>query len=207
LELEEERQRRETAHLATRFGTELLGESASEEEMLAYAALLSEETLAKDFERRVVADTENAVISPKKIDGFNPGITSASQSTSTGSDATPDSYDADLEEAIRQSLAASEDGLVASSDEFEGLHNIPFRQAKPKRRASLNKSPSTRPTAEGSKTSEANDLDFAIQLSLAEEQSRKDANIAEDEFPILSPSETQIWRGDDDNGKGKRRAM
>jgi len=203
LEQEEERHRRESARLAGRFGTELLGESATEEELLAYAALLSEESLAEDFERRTTSTpmAEKSTLAAQSLD-----VVPFDASTPTE---PADSYDADVAEAIRLSLAASEDASLTpiTYDTLDVYPEIPIRQARPRKRPTPKHSPALKPmVAEGSLANEANDLDFAIQLSLAEEQSRRDAEAAliADEFPTLGPSATRIYRGSDD--KGKRRA-
>ncbi|KZF23105.1 hypothetical protein L228DRAFT_104560 [Xylona heveae TC161] len=52
LEVEKAQKRREAERFAGRFGTELLGKDATEEDILAYAALLSEESLKAEQERR-----------------------------------------------------------------------------------------------------------------------------------------------------------
>ena len=175
-----------------------MGESATEEELLAYAALLSEESLAKDFEKRTTSSTPLTAASTHGTQ--SPSLDSISHDP-------VDSYDADVAEAIRQSLVATDHSSPSPTayDTSDFYPEIPIRQAKSKKRPTPKHSPALNPMAEGSRTNESNDLDFAIQLSLAEEQSRRDAEAAlADDFPSLGPSATQIWKGSD--GKGKRRA-
>jgi hypothetical protein len=159
LERESAQDMRQAEHLAGRFGTELLGSDASEEEILAYAQMLSAEALAKDQEKQM------------------------SEPISNGKTAIPmDDADMDPEiaEAIRLSLAEDEAKRLQEQEEaeFEALQQ--------------------QEAAEGSNDRELTDLEFALQLSLAEEQSRLEAEAQErDEFPALS-----IRSG---KGKGKQR--
>jgi hypothetical protein len=79
--------------------------------------------------------------------------------------------------------------------------DIPFRQAKPKRGrkgSSVFNSPKGSPkmAAGSSRESEMSDLDFAIQLSLAEEQSRAESGFEANEMPDRSA-----------RGKGKGRMV
>ena len=200
LEQEEERHRRESARMAGRFGTELLGESATEEEMLAYAALLSEEAFAKDSEQRqgssAVATIRQASASPDT----DHVVASASISSTPA-----EGLDDDMAEAIRQSLAIDQSPHEDFIDDPDAFHEFSVRHTSSRNRSANRASPLQAPVAEGSGAHEANDLEFALQLSLAEEQSRRDAiETEEDEFPTLGPSGTQVWRGDGkDKGKGR----
>ncbi|KAK3109555.1 hypothetical protein LTR53_017073, partial [Teratosphaeriaceae sp. CCFEE 6253] len=95
--------------------------------------------------------------------------------------------DADVAEAIRQSLVPSPSSAGC---------DIPIRQAKRKGRkgSSAKPSPQVSPSRAGSsRESELSDLEFALQLSLAEEQSKQQET---QDFPALTAG-----RG----GKGKRR--
>lgn len=172
LELEREKRikREEEKRLAGRFGVDLLGPGASEDEILAYATMLSEEAAQSDELRRKSASdgassdtiTEEAVVSPI-------------------SSATLDDIDDDMAEAIRLSL---QENSNASPSEIgnAGAGEIPVKYAKVKRyRASPSSSPpgssflST--SAKANKVSnvsaaEVGDFEFALQLSQAEEESR-----------------------------------
>ena len=184
LDREKDQKRKEAQRFAGRFGTNLL--DGSEEEMLAYAAMLSQEALEQDNKRRT-SETSTAVSSADHVTPT--GSSSPVESTPK----TDEELDADVAEAIRQSLAGSSPSPAS--------FNIPIRQGKSKgRKASPPRiSPGPSPSlAESSKASEMSDLDFAIQLSLAEEQSKADAGVAQrDEFPAL---------GGRAGGKGKGKA-
>ncbi|KAK4494858.1 hypothetical protein PRZ48_014214 [Zasmidium cellare] len=192
LNREKEQRKKDAARFAGRYGTDLLG--GSEEEMMAYAAMLSQETLEEETRRRA-SDTSTA---------NSTAASSTDHSTMATADATParslsphvstpktdDELDADIAEAIRQSLATS-----------PGTgYDIPIRQAKPKNRkgSSAKPSPQVSPSLAGASksTNEMSDLDFALQLSLAEEQSKQQTE--KDEFPGLPPS-----RGTNPKGKGR----
>lgn len=189
LDHEKDLRRKDARRFAGRFGTELL--DGSEEEMLAYAAMLSQEAHAQDNKRRA-SETSTAVSS---TDAW--GITTPTESSSPvqSTPKTDDELDADMAEAIRQSLASSPNV------------DIPIRHAKPKARKTspiLRASPKPSPSFAGaSNANEMSDLDFAIQLSLAEEKSKQDALVADaerEEYPALSPSGPG-------NGKGKCRLL
>jgi len=174
LEMEREKQTRkkESERFAGRFGTGLL--DGSEEELIAYAAMLSQESHELEQSRRA-SDSASATDSAPFTASESGAVWSSdtatparSASPNTSNPKTDDEYDADVAEAIRLSLAASQ-----NAPSFD----IPFRQAKPKGRrkgSSVFNSPKSSPmiAAGGSRESEMSDLDFAIQLSLAEEQSR-----------------------------------
>nr|OQO15949.1 hypothetical protein B0A51_18620 [Rachicladosporium sp. CCFEE 5018] len=171
LELEREKQqrRKETHRFAGRFGTELL--DGSEEEMIAYAAMLSQETHEQEQVRRssdTTSATDSAAVASS--DALTPAQSPSPRAIIPKSD---EEFDADVAEAIRLSLAAS--NAAAPFD-------IPIRKAKTKggkKSASNKTSPQSSPTtiAGSSGGVELGDLDFAIQLSLAEERSRTDAAV------------------------------
>lgn len=189
LDREKQQQKKDAQRFAGRFGTQLL--DGSEEEMMAYAAMLSQESLEVENLRRA-SDTSTAVSSTAPTGKVTPTRTpSPPESTPK----TEEEVDADMAEAIRQSLASSPS---VNAD-------IPIRQAKPKGRRPSPPQPSPGPSpglvAGSSRANEMNDLDFAIQLSLAEEQSKQEAAIDEGEvesYPALSPSGRS-----NDKGKGK----
>ena len=178
LELEQEKRikRKEDDKLSSRFGVDLLGPGATEDEVLAYATLLSEEAAKDDEQRRKSASeasssdtvTEEAVASP---------ISSIQEEA-----------DDDMAEAIRLSLQES-NGFRASSlgDGDASASSFTVRYAKSK-----GSSPSRSPPRASTSTSavqalneersdvpkaEMDDLDFALQLSQAEENSRAETEI------------------------------
>lgn len=181
MEMEREKiaRRKENERLTGRFGTNLLGEGASEEELLAYATMLSEEAFQSEGQNRKPEECANA----------------SSQSSLSANRALNDKTtetDADLEEAIRLSLLESEQ---TSSSPI--ANDIPIRYAKSSRHGT----PSRKSKAGSSKIPAAgddeDDLEFALRLSLAEEQSRK---ALDDDFPALAPSSSSASEG---RGKGK----
>lgn len=205
-ELDRERKERdkEAQRFAGRFGTELLGD-ASEEEMIAYAAMLSQESALQEAERRA-SDTSTAVSTATST--FDNAVWSSDTPTPAdsprvklGTPKTEDELDADVAEAIRLSLAAEEGK--------DGGFDIPIRRAKPKGRktSSARASPRASPLMAGSSNARGmTDLEFALQLSLAEEQSKQNAGTSgeENEYPTLSPSGNASVAGS--SGKGKSRA-
>lgn len=244
LELEQEtkQQAKEAAHLAGRFGTELLGSDASEEEVLAYAKMLSEEAATHDAQRRSSC-TGSAPANTRVHRSDNQ--TSGTETTCNGQvnrgrraeSETDEGFDADLAEAIRQSLAQEqaaeagewemiEDGWGGEDQSTTGF-DIPIRYGRGRKQSPRKHSPKAAAVGESSNQQELSDLEFALQLSLAEEQSKKDrldsggggdgygagagdgdgdgdgTGGADGTFPALSPTVTQVWRG---KGKGKGRA-
>ena len=176
LEREKRARRKEEERLAGRFGLDLLGPGASEEEILAYATLLSEEA-AKSDEARRKSESEGSVVSTTE----GPPMESDFDET-----------DPDIAEAIRLSLQEAE-GFPVRPPEPAPFVDFPMKYVKKKR------SPSSSPPRGGagagsSLKPEADDLQFALQLSLAEQASRREV---EEEFPMLASPPVE--------GKGKRR--
>lgn len=170
LELEHEKsvKRKTQERLTNRFGTNLLGEGASEAEMLAYATMLSEESYASDEVKRHTS----------------PPVAAAS----VGQSAT----DADLEEAIRLSLLDTE---IATESPQATDFSIPIRYGKKNKQGAYKEDAS--PSQPGRSTSD-DDLEFALQLSMAEEESKK---FSDDQFPALLKSASSS----SGEGKGKSR--
>lgn len=184
LDREKEQRKKESQRFAGRFGTDLLG--GSEEEMMAYAAMLSQEALEQDNLRRQSDVSASASTAASSVDPTPADSPSPRQSTPK----TDDELDADIAEAIRQSLATSP----------STGYDIPIRHAKPKNRkgSSAKASPRVSPFLAGSSkaNNEMSDLDFALQLSLAEEQSKQQSS-GEDAFPSLPAA-----RGSKGKGRG-----
>lgn len=193
LDREKQQRRKDAQHFAGRFGTHLL--DGSEEEMIAYAAMLSQESLEQESRRRA-SDTSTCTStfasstdqSQRAVVESNPAETPPGCPTDSKTD---EELDADIEEAIRLSLAASPGGG----------YEIPIRQAKakgPKGRkfSSTKGSPRMSPYLAGlSKEAELqSDMEFALQLSLAEEQSRIVANGGrEDELEWKGKGKGRAW--------------
>ncbi|KXS93809.1 hypothetical protein AC578_5121 [Pseudocercospora eumusae] len=182
---EKEQCKKDAQRLAGRFGTDLM--DGSEEEMIAYAAMLSQESYEQDTKRRS-SDTSTAASSTGHSTWSTVEPTAAqSPSPHMSSPKTDEELDADMAEAIRQSLATSPGAG----------YDIPIRHAKAKGRkpGSTKASPKPSPQLAGSsQAAEMTDLEFAIQLSLAEEQSRVASTEA---FPDLPG-------GNGGKGKGRR---
>ncbi|GAB7362631.1 hypothetical protein MBLNU230_g2942t1 [Neophaeotheca triangularis] len=213
LDREKEQRHKEAQRLAGRYGTELLGNDVSEEEMVAYASMLSQEAHEQDLKRRASDTSANISTAVADSSARDSSIWSSDTATPTGSlsphitspaslaPKSDDEYDADVAEAIRLSLAA----------EQGGGHEIPIRQAKGKgRRGSPGKAnvtlPPSMPIAGASNEREMSDLEFAMQLSLAEEESKvvgRDGRGVEGGF---SEVEGRFEGGNSSNkGKGRLR--
>jgi len=187
--LERDRQERhkQAEHLAGRFGTELL----SEEEALAYAAMLSQEAAEADELRRIERES-----SALKSEPVTPEASAQGQPSSPDTK-NDDELDADIAEAIRLSLNDSSGaGSYEPASTPPSAFEIPIKYAKSKKSPPSRSTKSTprkgKAAAGSSNGSEMSDLEFAMQLSLAEEQSRKDA---EDAFPPLSPAAGSKGKG------------
>ncbi|MCJ1250612.1 hypothetical protein MMC30_007840 [Trapelia coarctata] len=186
LEREKQARRKEEERLAGRFGLDLLGPGASEDEILAYATLLSEEA-AKSDETRRKSESEGSVIS--RTEG--PPVESQFE----------DETDPDIAEAIKLSLQEAA-GIPTSLPDTSQFRDFPMRYAK--KRSPSSSPPRSAAAAGSSLKPEADDLEFVLQLSLAEEASRREVveEEEEEEFPMLSKSPSPpIER----KGKGKRR--
>ncbi|KAI9821896.1 MAG: hypothetical protein M1827_002478 [Pycnora praestabilis] len=201
LEKEKERKRKEADRLTGRFGVDLLGPDASEEELLAYAQMLSEEAHAKDLKR---SGSENDHAEPSSSACDN-GVALITGSVVKPQEAQfpiaerEEELDPDIAKAIRLSLGvnegASNQGSCSSSE-------IPFRYDNKQRASSMSPPKETKIRVGGSSKSPLDsDLDFALQLSLAEERSRM--VLDGEEFPSIDGGG---GRRDFGKGKGKRRA-
>lgn len=203
-----ERQRiadeKERAHLSERFGVDLLGPDIDEEQLLAYAQFLSQETYTGDSVKRndqpapassVASTTPSDMIGPSSF-----GLGEVSSSSSPYQDAADEEVDDDLAEAIRLSLL-DEKSDVQPVDQTP---SIPIKYAKGMRRRGP---PSTATQdAESSQQKEMDDLEFAIQLSLAENQRRDVTGQEWEEFPALTPGPLSSSQSSG-KGKGKGRAI
>ena len=194
LEQETQRRRRESERLKGRFG---IGMMENEEQALAYAALLSEESLREDEVRRASATNTPAL--------------SSGRFTTPTKEFESDELDPDIAEAIRQSLENTPSTPADAARDYSppamyspssaANYEVPIRMGRRGRRSpgkSASRSPPTplKAVPEGSGRQELDDLEFAVQLSLAEEASKKEAFAAAgEEFPSLGG----------DKGKGKAR--
>lgn len=150
LEYEKKKKRKEEERLAGRFGTELLGPGATEDEILAYATLLSEEAAATDELRRKSASSSES--GETIIEGT---ISNAADNMSNEVSEEPDP---ELKQAIKLSLQEYQTSQAGSS----GTASTFAQRSSP-------------PSSADESASEIDDLDFAQRLSLAEEKSLEEA--------------------------------
>lgn len=176
LEVEKNKKRKEEERLAGRFGLDLLGPGATEDEILAYATMLSEEASAHDELRRKSAsgsESSQTIVEEGSL------AESASASAMHPDD---DEDDENIREAIRLSLQEHSIFNAPAPDTSQSPFSIKYAKTK--------KSPSFSPKARmsGKPSAEIDDIEYALSLSLAEEKSRREI------------------AGDDYEGKGKGRA-
>ncbi|KAI1763651.1 hypothetical protein GGR53DRAFT_496984 [Hypoxylon sp. FL1150] len=220
---EQRHQAREQARLRSRFGVGL--GDLTEEEALQYAEIMSQEAFLADEQRRASAsdtgsaadfDTTSSSGSTVTPDPSVTGPSPLAASSSARNDATDESdYELQIQAAIRLSLMEGVNDMGSSPRASgSGEYDIPITIKERSGKRSSSSSPSSSHTpivkraespgpaaGDSSTTAEDDDLEFALQLSLAEEESRKSslaAMDAEDEFPSLSGSGL---------GKGKERAV
>lgn len=212
LKKEKQRRAREDARLRGRFGVGLGG--LSEEEALRYAEMISQETFQRDQERRT---SDAGYIADSGESSSTPGQTAWSSETVTPDGSvtghvpspkykTDDEFDHDIEEAIRLSLIDGlDDGGRSPRASGSGEYDIPIIFKKKKSKRSASSSPSTS-QASRSRTKgsvgmmgevAADDLDFALRLSLAEGKGLQERN---------SGGETLLALDSAGDSKGKGRA-
>lgn len=229
LRSEQQHQAREQARLRSRFGVGF--GDLTEEEAIRYAEIMSQEAFLADEQRRTsasdtgsAADFDSASTSGSTITP-DPSVTGPSPlaaSSSARNDTTDESdYELQIQAAIRLSLMEGVNDTGASPRaSSSGEYDVPItvKEKKSKRSPSSSPSSSHTPVVKYSEPSNSiasgsnpaavadvdDDLEFALQLSLAEEESRKSGLAAlenaegEDEFPTLGGSGL---------GKGKGRAI
>ncbi|KAL2009388.1 hypothetical protein VTN00DRAFT_7582 [Thermoascus crustaceus] len=205
LERQKKADEKERQHLSGRFGIDLLGPDATEEELIAYAQMLSEESYTSDELKRRQNEGSPATSSASS-ETVGPNDSSFarefSSSTSPELDTVEEDMTPEIAEAIRLSLLEVED----SHSPFDVPDSIPIKYAKGVKPGWHE--PSSSPgyaAAESSRQQELDDLEFALQLSLAEEQSREheceQTAAPEDDFPALGTPSSESRR------KGKGRAV
>lgn len=148
LEYEKKKKRKEDERLAGRFGTDLLGPGATEDEILAYATMLSEEAAASDELRRKSGSSSES----------GETIVQGAAAHATESESMPmeEEGDADLMEAIRLSLQES------------------TRSGKPESSYAAYAAPRESPqSSAGDPAAELDDLELALNLSLAQGQGQQ----------------------------------
>ena len=170
LERDRKNRRKDQERLAGRFGLDLLGPEANDDELLAYATLLSEEAAAKDAQIRTSGSSGSA-------DNESGGETITSQADSAP--LSTHASDADMAEAIRQSLEGIQytpkviDFGAASAANTVTEHAYPIRYTKSKRKSPSSSPPQKRGGPGGASglagAATTNDLELALRLSLEEE--------------------------------------
>lgn len=192
MERQEVASQKEKAHLSSRFGIDLLGPDVSEEQVVAYAQLLSEESFTGDAIKRG-ENVDSSVTSASFSDTVGPNDSSAQNDVSSSSSPLQDGVDDDLApdiaEAIRLSL------LDEGSRPFEEPSSIPMRNSDEATHYA-----SSQAVAGNSRQQEMDELEFAVQLSLAEEQNHG-APSEQEQFPALGSPESS------GKNKGKGRAL
>lgn len=180
LQVEKQRKAREEARLRGRFGVDFA--DMSEEEALQYAELISQEAFEEDQQRRI-SDVSYSISSVKH--NTWDVATTPSNSSRTVSRADPvvssssfkddEELSHEIEEAIRLSLMAETHKSSNLPAEENSLFNIPIRYKPKKSKTSPISSPASRPSTKSRTESiaEVDDLEYALQLSLAEEESRQ----------------------------------
>ena len=167
LEREKRNKREEQKRLAGRFGVDLLGPGASEDEILAYATMLSEETALNDRLSRKNAG-----------EGESSDTVTGEDVASLASPAAQDDMDDDMAEAIRLSLQENSSVLpdaIGNSDARD--YPVKYAKVRGNNSGSSPTSDAFNLSPEVDKASQIpphglDDLEFALQLSQAEEDSR-----------------------------------
>ncbi|KAI1470641.1 uncharacterized protein F4812DRAFT_418452 [Daldinia caldariorum] len=221
---EQEHNAREQARLRSRFGVGL--GDLTEEEALRYAEMVSQESFLLDEQRRIsasdtgsAADFETTSSSGSTVTP-DPSVTGPSPlaaSSSANNDAADESdYERQIQAAIRLSLMEDVNDMGSSpraSSSGEYGAQITIKDKRNKKSSSSSSPPSSHiPVVKQAESSSLavtsphsiadDDLEFALQLSLAEEESRKASLAAlenvNEEFPTL---------GGTGLGKGKGKAI
>ncbi|KAI9373358.1 hypothetical protein BJX61DRAFT_533205 [Aspergillus egyptiacus] len=196
MELQEKAEQKEKSHLSKRFGIDLLGPDVSEEEIIAYAQLLSQEAYSSEAMKRgdFVEGSIASSTSPSDTVGPNDSSFAPDDLSSASSPCNDpvDDIDPDIAEAIRLSLLEQKSSPTEASSPFP----IKYTSGSPSGRSAL--SPANPAAAESSRQQEIDDLELAIQLSLVEAQGH-DQTGRQEEFPSL-PEASQSGKN-----KGKTR--
>lgn len=231
---EQEHKAREQARLRARFGVGLADlteeEALQYAEIMSQEAFLFDEQRrasasdtgsAADLDTTSTTGSTDTITPDPSVTGLSPPVASSSISNAQAVDEESD-YELQIQTALRLSLLEGVNDVGqsprgVSSTEYE--FPITFKEKRGKRSSStsppsshtpvLKQSESSSSTAAAWATPDAedddDDLQFALKLSLAEEESRKSGTAAEsgfhqDQFPTLEPQENT-------RGKGKGKAV
>lgn len=195
-EVDEQIRCREQDRLAERFGLGLLGPGAGEDEILAYATILSEESAISDDLKRSTSDTD----SDSRSDSTMVGMSSPLDTVKP--EYEDEKLNVDIAEAIRLSLKEPDHPSAESSID------IPIKYVKRRGgKASTGRLSSGSPPMPAVASSQTNclevdDLRYALQLSLADENPPTEV---EQDFPSLPKSGSPSPPGGPSQ-KGKRRS-
>ena len=171
LEREKRNKRKEEERLTGRFGTDLLGPEATEDEILAYATLLSEEAAEHDELRRKSVSEKGSSYKTVNHEAID---------THSSPALHEDEIDPDVAEAIRQSLNTGNESvpsIVVDGEPSSSQFTMKYANKKgqsagspPRKHASA--PPAYEEEVAGTSAGEMDDLNFALQLSQVEEESR-----------------------------------
>lgn len=220
LRVDEHRKAQEQAHLRSRFGVGLA--DLTEEEALQYAEMMSQEAFLLDGHRRVSASETGSAFDTTSTSGRSldtvtpdPSVTGFSPPTASSSNVPPQPMDDEsdfelqIQQALRLSLLEDVNGAAQSPQgNSSGDFDLPVTYSE-RRGKQTPSTPSTSHTpmvqpgtvsfVDEMSPDMDDDLRLALELSLAEEESRKsfqhNQDGSEDEFPALVAG-----------GKGKGRA-
>ncbi|KAI0022766.1 hypothetical protein F4780DRAFT_769645 [Xylariomycetidae sp. FL0641] len=229
LRQEQQNKAREQAHLRSRFGVGL--GDLTEEEALRYAEMISQESLMADEQRRISAsdtgsfadlDTTSTAVS---IDTVTPDPSVAGLSPPTANTTAPvpsteeSDYELQIQTAIRLSMLEGVDDLGRSPmGNSSADYDVPITMKEQKGKRSDSFSPfqsHTHMVAPAESSSAAtmagptgdDDLEYALELSLAEEESRKSSQVQWDSLEEQEEQEEVFPALRGDGGKGKGRAV
>ncbi|ETS83783.1 hypothetical protein PFICI_05659 [Pestalotiopsis fici W106-1] len=221
IRVEEHRKAQEQAHLRSRFGVGLA--DLTEEEALQYAEMISQETFLLDGHRRVSASETGSAFDTTSTSGRSldtvtpdPSVTGLSPPTASSSNVPPpqalndeSDFELQIQQALRLSLLEDVNGADQSpKGNSSGDFGFPVTYSEKRGKQtpstpSTSHTPMVQPGANSSLEALSPDMDddlrLALELSLAEEESRKsfqqNQGGSDDEFPALVAG-----------GKGKGRA-
>ncbi|WEW56973.1 hypothetical protein PRK78_002432 [Emydomyces testavorans] len=231
LELERQKKEREKERrlLSGRFGVDLLGSGASEEQLLAYACMLSEESYTSDERKRRESQSSAGTsyscgtIAPQNSVTTQEQISSSSSVPSHDSGLEPQTLEAvneDLEPDLAEAIHRSLKDVCSSTATPEETMSEPVLVSSAALHLPCPMSGPSTDMRQGTTQQEITDFELALQLSLAEQKSRPmraetgsqaSSSYSEDpleDFPSLDNAAASVHSGRRRRarGKGKGRA-